>query len=94
MKLSLASVALALAVITPVSALPEPVPAPAEPTLYTPPGGSSLEKRNTGGTVEVDGLRYRTCPRTSCPAIGQYPIGTHVEIVCYTRDNTTPVNGD
>lgn len=95
MKISLATVALALAAFTPALALPEPAPAPAEPTVYTPAvDARTLEKRTNSGTVQVDGLRYRRCPRTSCDAVGQYPIGTHITIVCYTRDNTTPVNGD
>jgi hypothetical protein len=42
----------------------------------------------------VDALRYRRGPRISCDAIGQYPIGTKVEIVSYTSKNTTVVNGD
>lgn len=53
-----------------------------------------IEKRAVTGTVKVDGLRYRTCPRTSCTAIGQYPKGKKISLKCYTRVNTTPVNGD
>ncbi|PPQ96871.1 hypothetical protein CVT26_006059 [Gymnopilus dilepis] len=96
MKFSLPLLALALASFTPALALPEPAPAPAEPTAYTPAivGRSTLERRTNSGTVEVDGLRYRTCPRTSCTAVGQYAKGTHITIVCYTRDDTTVVNGD
>lgn len=95
MKLSIASLALALAAFTPALALPEPAPAPAAPTVYTPSVDTrSLEKRTNDGVVQVDGLRYRRCPRTSCDAVGQYPIGTHITIVCYTRDDTTVVDGD
>lgn len=53
-----------------------------------------IEKRAVTGTVKVDGLRYRTCPRTSCTAIGQYPKGKKISLKCFTRVNTTPVNGD
>ena len=53
-----------------------------------------LDKRAITGTVLVDGLRYRTCPRTSCTAVGQYPKGATISIVCYTGTDTTVVNGD
>lgn len=53
-----------------------------------------IEKRSVSGTVRVDGLRYRKCPRTSCTAVGQYKKGTHVRLSCYTRKNTTTVKGD
>ncbi|KAL0566922.1 hypothetical protein V5O48_015076 [Marasmius crinis-equi] len=68
-----------------------------ERTVYVGPADPeirSLEKRAISGTVLVDGLRYRACPRTSCAAPGQYPKGTKISIVCYTRDDTTVVNGD
>ncbi|KAF8162681.1 hypothetical protein B0H34DRAFT_692535 [Crassisporium funariophilum] len=93
MRFSLISL-LALAIAAP-SAFAQPAPAAPEPTVYTKPLiGRTLEKRAVPGRVEVDGLRYRTCPRTSCTAVGQYAIYTPINIVCYTRDNTTPVNGD
>ncbi|KAA8647806.1 hypothetical protein EYZ11_010344 [Aspergillus tanneri] len=53
-----------------------------------------IEKRAVKGTVVANGLRYRTCPRSSCTAVGQYAKGTRINLVCYTRENTTPVNGD
>ncbi|PPQ94587.1 hypothetical protein CVT25_011900 [Psilocybe cyanescens] len=90
-----AALALALSAITPALALPEPAPAVPEPTVYNGAvAARSLEKRTNSGTVVVDGLRYRTCPKTSCTAVGQYAKGTHITIVCYTRDGTTPVDGD
>ena len=57
---------------------------------------SALEKRAVSATVLVDGLRYRTCPRVSdnCPAMGQYAKGKKISLTCFTRTNTTPVNGD
>ncbi|KAF9264521.1 hypothetical protein L218DRAFT_958208 [Marasmius fiardii PR-910] len=84
-------VTLALAALLPTVVLAQ------EPTFYSGTHVTrepELEKRVISGTVKVDGLRCRSCPRTSCPAVGQYPIGTHISIVCYTRDNTTPINGD
>jgi hypothetical protein len=45
-------------------------------------------------TVMVDGLRYRNCPKRTCSAPGQYPIGTRIRLSCYTRDDTTTENGD
>jgi len=76
-------------------ALPEPAPAAAEPTSYTDPvAARALEKRTNSGTVKVDGLKHRTCPRTSCTANGQYAKNTHIDIVCYTRTGTTVVEGD
>ncbi|KAF8801969.1 hypothetical protein BYT27DRAFT_7197685 [Phlegmacium glaucopus] len=81
--------------LVPLIALATSVKALPEPTNYTPPVGKrALEKRTNSGTVEVDGLKYRTCPLITCTAIGQYPIGTHTDIVCYTQDNTTVINGD
>lgn len=55
---------------------------------------SHIEKRAVGATVMVDGLRYRTCPRTSCSAPGQFAKGTKISLQCYTRTSTTTVNGD
>jgi len=99
MKLSLVPI-LALVAALPALALPEPVAAPAAelpaPTVYSgrPVEARELERRDNAGVVQVDGLRYRTCPRTSCTAVGQYAKGTRVTIKCYTRNNTTVVNGD
>jgi hypothetical protein len=65
-----------------------------EPTVVArAPAG--IEKRAiVDAVVVVDGLRYRTCPKTSCTAVGQYPKGTRIKLSCYTRDGTTTVNGD
>ena len=60
----------------------------------TPSAGPSAPLPAIRATVKVDGLRYRRGPRTSCDAIGQYPIGTKIEIVSYTSENTTVVNDD
>ncbi|KAG7087642.1 hypothetical protein E1B28_013590 [Marasmius oreades] len=84
---------LALAALLPVAALAQ------EPTFYLGKSSATdtepaLEKRTNSGVVRTDGLRYRTCPRTSCTAIGQYAINTRVQLVCYTRTDTTVVNGD
>ncbi|KAF8801968.1 hypothetical protein BYT27DRAFT_7113990 [Phlegmacium glaucopus] len=95
MKFSLVPLIALVLTSTSVMALPEPAPAAAEPTFYTPPvGRRTLEKRTISGTVEVNGLRHRSCPRTSCTANGQYARGTHIDIVCYTRTDTTVVDGD
>ncbi|KAF8801952.1 hypothetical protein BYT27DRAFT_7113949 [Phlegmacium glaucopus] len=75
---------------TSVMALPEPAPASIPPPSYR----RTLEKRAIGGTVEVDGLNHRSCPRINCNANGQYAKGKHIEMVCYTRTDTTVVNGD
>ncbi|RDW58272.1 hypothetical protein BP5796_12202 [Coleophoma crateriformis] len=83
-----------------VLASPAPVPNAAEPTLpitlapRAPDG--LLEKRSVAATVKADGVRHRICPRVSnsCPANGQYAKGTKIRLDCYTRDNTTPVDGD
>ncbi|KAF8808275.1 hypothetical protein BYT27DRAFT_7241758 [Phlegmacium glaucopus] len=95
MKFSLIPLIALVLTGTSVMALPEPAPAAAEPTIYTPPDGKrALEKRINSGTVEVDGLKHRACPQITCTANGQYAIGTHIDIVCYTQDDTTVVNGD
>lgn len=100
MKFSL----IALATILPATAFGAAMPedaADAAPTYYTGPEipalnleERGLEKRAVSGYVKTDGLRYRTCPRTTCTAVGQYAKGTKLSLVCYTRSNTTPVNGD
>lgn len=97
MKFTIGPLLAVAAAFPAILALPEPAPAVAAPeaTVYTAPIlGRNLEKRTNAGVVQVDGLRYRTCPRTSCTAIGQYAIGTHITITCYTRTDTTVVNGD
>ncbi|KAA8651352.1 hypothetical protein EYZ11_000938 [Aspergillus tanneri] len=100
--------AIALAALLPATALsvalPEAAAEPTAPSLISEldpiPAAEidletrDIEKRAVKGTVVTDGLRYRTCPRTSCTAVGQYAKGTRINLVCYTRANTTPVNGD
>ena len=82
MKLSLVPI-LALVAALPTLALPER----AQPSnIQVPP--------RAGIVTKVDGLRYYTCPRTSCWVIGTYQKGTHIGIKCYTRHNTSSVNGD
>jgi len=76
---------LALVAALPVLALPEPVAAPAP---------VEFEKRANACVVKVNNLNYRTCPRTSCSAVGQYSSGTHITAMCYTSTNTTPIGGD
>ncbi|PPQ82873.1 hypothetical protein CVT24_007822 [Panaeolus cyanescens] len=51
-----------------------------------------LIKRNPG-RVDIDGLRYRRCPRLSCPAVGSYRIGTPIDVVCFRENETTVVEG-
>lgn len=92
-----------LAALAPIAAfaLPSPVeeaaaaatqPSSPEPKFDT--GSNTIEKRASRAVVVADGLRYRTCPRTSCTAVGQYARGTEVTLRCYTREGTTVVNGD
>jgi hypothetical protein len=95
----------ALAALLPLAALGAPVAEDAAPSvglgtrdehasIQADVESRTLEKRAVTGTVRVDGLRSRTCPRTSCTAVGQYAKGAHISLSCYTRVNTTPVNGD
>jgi hypothetical protein len=78
--------AIALAILVPLALAQEPTLAGRAP---------EIEKRAVvSATVKVDGLRYRTCPKTSCDAPGQYAKGTKIKLSCYTRDGTTTVNGD
>ncbi|KAJ5090121.1 hypothetical protein N7532_008805 [Penicillium argentinense] len=97
--------ALAVAALLPIAALAQPLEA-ADPQATDHPDfavvdyevpaveARDLEKRAVSGKVLVDGLRYRTCPRTSCSAVGQYSKGTKISIKCFTRKDTTTVNGD
>ncbi|KAI4955252.1 hypothetical protein J4E91_001110 [Alternaria rosae] len=65
-----------------------------EPTIARRAPAEMEKRAIVDATVIVDGLRYRTCPKTSCSAPGQYPKGTKIKLSCYTRDGTTTVNGD
>ncbi len=53
---------------------------PLDPSAYTPPAHHFSCK------TTADGLRYRLCANTgpSCPAMGQYPLGTMVDFTCQT----------
>ena len=100
MQFSLALVALFAAVPATVMALPEPA-FKSEPTSYSYNPEPALAERNTLeararilGTVQVDGLRYRTCPRTTCTTIGTYSKGDSIIITCFTRTDTTVIEGD
>ncbi|KAF8656875.1 hypothetical protein AX16_002421 [Volvariella volvacea WC 439] len=97
MKFTLVSL-FALALVQAVSAAPAPDATVDEvgptATAKVHATHTTLEKRAVVATVTADALRYRTCPRTSCTAVGQYPRGTRVTVECFTTTNTTPVNGD
>jgi hypothetical protein len=85
--------ALAVAALLPALALTQEAPTnhPDVPVVE----GRDLEKRAAvSGKVLVDGLRYRTCPKSSCTAVGQYAKGTKISIKCLTRIGTTVENGD
>jgi hypothetical protein len=91
--------ALALAALLPAAVLAEDASAASAASATNHPDfpvleARDIEKRDVSGRVLVDGLRYRTCPRTSCSAVGQYAAGTAIKIKCYTRSGTTVVNGD
>ncbi|GJJ06937.1 hypothetical protein Clacol_001133 [Clathrus columnatus] len=57
-------------------------------------GRDVIDKRSVTATVTASALKYRTCPRTSCTAVGQYSEGTKVTIECETDKDTTTVEGD
>lgn len=90
--------AIAVAALLPIVALSAPMPdddAPAVALDGTDSAPAMLGKRgDIVGTVDADALKYRTCPRTSCTAVGQYSRGTRVTMKCYTTQNTSNVNGD
>jgi len=99
MKLSLVPI-LALVAALPALALgPKPAELPA-PTFYSGPPieAREVEEDNQGvftGTVKADLLNYRPCPSIdNCKSVGQYRKGTRITIECFTRDNTSVVNGD
>ncbi|CAI7621631.1 hypothetical protein N7509_010479 [Penicillium cosmopolitanum] len=84
--------ALAIAALLPALALTQEAPTnlPDAPVVES----RNLEKRAVSGKVLVDGLRYRTCPKRTCTAVGQYAKGTKISIKCLTRIGTTVENGD
>lgn len=86
MKLSLVPV-LALVAALPALALPGPVVAPVAEVR-------DVEKRDVTGVVTDEGLRYRTCPTTSCTTVGQFAQGTHISIECYTDIDTSVIYGE
>ena len=60
--------------------------AAANPEVGSPLLEPKLEKRlTTICTVTGDGVRYRTCARTSCTAMGQYPINKRAQIDCFVN---------
>ncbi|KAL6708027.1 hypothetical protein ACN47E_003461 [Coniothyrium glycines] len=80
---------LALALLAPLTLALDPTyanPLPRSPAY--------LSKRAVSATVLVDGLRYRTCPKTSCAAPGQFAKGTRISLACFTRENTETIKGD
>lgn len=85
MRLSLVPV-LALIVGLPALALPGPLAAPVAEVR-------DFEKRDVIGVVTGDGLRYRTCPRITCTAMGQFAEGTQISIKCVTDIDTSVING-
>jgi hypothetical protein len=64
------------------------------PLILASPAPDMQKRGTVSATVKVDGLRYRTCPKTSCPAPGQFAKGTKISLSCYTRDNTETILGD
>ncbi|GJJ06935.1 hypothetical protein Clacol_001131 [Clathrus columnatus] len=58
------------------------------------PGKHIIDKQSVTATVTATALLYRTCPQTSCTAVGQYSEGTEVTIECETDSDTTTVEGD
>lgn len=44
--------------------------------------------------VRADGLRFRTCAKTSCKALGQFAKHTEVNLACFKTEDTTTVKGD
>ncbi|KAF9041396.1 hypothetical protein BJ165DRAFT_1530126 [Panaeolus papilionaceus] len=97
---SAAFIAAAIASISPaIFAAPSPAATIKDGLLFS---GRAIEERDVelvkrnAGRVEVDGLRYRRCPRTSrdCPALGQYPIYTPVNVICFREHQTTVVDGN
>ena len=102
MKLSVIPLFFLLSAISSAMALPEPVAAPAvaaaapAPTLWSRAKSRELAKRDNAAIVLVEEINYRVCPRTThdCPALGHYANGTRLVLHCYTRDDTTPINGD
>ncbi|KAF8453722.1 hypothetical protein BDZ91DRAFT_748807, partial [Kalaharituber pfeilii] len=59
----------------PQGSFASPAPAPEKLTKRAP----------TTCTVTGDGVRYRTCASTSCPAMGQYAQGTRVTLSCFVE---------
>lgn len=86
--------------LIPIAVLAQPT-SPAQASSTTHPNypqavdeKGSIEKRTVGGQVLADGLHYRSCPQTACKAIGEYEASHPLELVCYTREATTVMNGD
>ncbi|KAH8762225.1 hypothetical protein F5882DRAFT_383932 [Hyaloscypha sp. PMI_1271] len=84
----------AILTLLPLLAMASPAPAPPEATAANTVEERSLEKRSATGTVQVNGLRHRSCPRTSCTANGEYFKGDKIKLSCFTRKDTTVVKGD
>jgi hypothetical protein len=86
------------------SALATPSPVAAEDSVILKKaaiGTYAAEARNIDeraaasvtGTVTASALKYHTCSKTSCAAVGQFPVGTKITIICRTDTSTTVVEG-
>ncbi|KAF8522929.1 hypothetical protein BU17DRAFT_86497 [Hysterangium stoloniferum] len=69
------------------------IPSPEANTIYTVNTKKSALHERVVETVNADALKCRTCPKTSCTAVRQYPDGAQINVRCKTDSNTTPVNG-
>ena len=90
MKFSLISlIALALT-STSVMALPV-----VDPTVDTAPVAKRAAAVETNsGKIIKDVPKGRKFPRSDAASVGHYERGEHIDILCFTMVNTTPVNGD
>lgn len=68
---------LSICLLAPLSVLASPVPdtSPASPL-------ATLERRACTAKTTAT-VKYRTCGKTSCTAVGQYAKGTKVTIKCF-----------
>ena len=64
-----------------------------DPTVDTAPVAKRAVETNSGKIIK-DVPKGRKTPRSDAASAGHYERGQHINILCFTMFNTTPVNRD
>lgn len=93
MRLAITSIAFAL--LAPLAVAQEPSGVRFDtPHMIPRDYGYPAKGGPVNATVVADSLPYRTCPKRSCEASGEFVKGTNLTLECYTRTDTDTIQGD